>query len=169
MKKYLPIIGFAAAAFGVVTWLRKKAAAGENLKYEPVDVAIDLARTKQSFFTKVFYTVRLRLLNDESVSVNVKQVNLDVYYGDTKLGSINNNTPFSVAARSQKEIKLETSISSLSAISVIKEVVLEGFTNPLIVQGSINTDLGKVDVKFTKEPSGGISGRMYRNKVQGNC
>lgn len=169
MKKILPLLGFGAVAFGIVTWLRKKAEAGENLKYEPVDVAIDLARTKASLYTKVFYNVKLRLVNDAPVSVNVKQVNLDVYYGDTKLGSVVNNTPFSVGGRSQKEIKLETSISTLSAISIIKDVILSGFNEPLIVQGFINTDLGKVDVKFTKETSGGISGRKYKNNVQGNC
>jgi len=157
MKKILPLLGFGAVAFGIVTWLRKKAEAGENLKYEPVDVAIDLTRTKSSLYTKVFYNVRLRLVNDAPVSVNVKQVNLDVYYGDTKLGNIINNTPFSVGGKSQKEIKLETSISTLSAISIIKDIILTGLNDPLIVQGFINTDLGKVDVKFTKETSGGIS------------
>lgn len=169
MKKLLPILGFGAAAFGIVTWLRRKAAAGENLKIEPVDVAIDLNRTKQSLYTKVFYNVKLRLINNDSVSVNVKQVNLDVYYGDTKLGNILNNESFSVANKSQKEIKLETSISTISAISVIKDIVLTGLNEPFIVQGFINTDLGKVDVKFTKETSGGITGRKYRNKTKGIC
>ena len=46
MKKYFPVIGFAAAAYGIIYWLRKKASAGSNLRYEPVDVAIDLQKIK---------------------------------------------------------------------------------------------------------------------------
>jgi len=40
MKKYFPVIALAAAAYGVVIWLRRKATAGQNLRYEIEDIAI---------------------------------------------------------------------------------------------------------------------------------
>jgi hypothetical protein len=82
MKKYFPIITLAAAAYGVIFWLRRKAAAGSNLRYEPVDVAIDIEKIKASLFTRIYYKVKLNLINDESVSVNIKSVNLNVSIGN---------------------------------------------------------------------------------------
>jgi hypothetical protein len=158
MKKYFSIIGFAAAAYGIIYWLRKKASAGSNLRYEPVDVAIDLQKIKASLFTRIYYKVKLNLINDESVSVNIKSVNLNVAIGDRPFGTIVKNQSFSIPGRSSQTITLETSFSSFSAIALIKDIILEGFQDPIIVTGYISTDLGRVNVDFRKNPSGGITG-----------
>jgi len=170
MKKYFPIITLAAAAYGVIFWLRRKAAAGSNLKYEPVDVAIDIEKIKASLFTRIYYKVKLNLINDESVSVNIKSVNLNVSIGNRPFGTITKNEMFSVPGQSSQIITLETSFSSFSAIALIKDIILEGFQDPIIVNGFIQTDLGRVNVNFTKNPSGGITGKYHiLNNIQGNC
>lgn len=158
MKNYYPIIALTAAAYGIIYWLRKKAAAGSNLRYEPVDIAIDLERIKQSLFTRIYYKVKLNLINDESVSVNVRSINLNVRIGDRPFGTIVKTDPFSVPARSNQVITLSTSFSSLSAIALIKDIITEGFNDPIIVNGYIQTDLGRLIVDFSKNPSGGITG-----------
>jgi len=157
MKNYYPIIAITAAAYGIIYWLKKKANAGSNLKYEGVDIAIDFEKTKQSFFTQIFYKVKLNLINIENVSVNIKSINLKVFIGDQDFGSIVKNQFFSVPAKSSKLITLETSFKSLAAIELIKDIILEGFQDPIIVKGYINTDLGKVNIDFKKNVSGGIS------------
>jgi translation elongation factor EF-1beta len=171
MKKYLPVIGFAAVAYGLIYWLRKKAAAGSNLRYEPVDVAIDIQKIKQSLFTRIYYKVKLNLINDESVSVNIKSINLNVFVGDRPFGSIVKNDSFSVPAKSNQIISLDTSFSSLSAIALIKDIILEGLQDPIIVNGYIQTDLGRVNIEFRKNPSGGIgcSNEHILNNIQGSC
>lgn len=159
MKNYYPIIALTAAAYGLIFWLKRKQAAGSNLRYEPVDVAIDLDRIKQSLFTRIYYKVKLNLINDESVSVNIRSINLNVFIGSQSLGSIVKTEPFSVPARSNQIITLNTSFSSLSAIALIKNIIEDGFNDPIIVRGYVQTDLGRVNVEFTKNPSGGITGR----------
>ena len=170
MKKYFPIITLAAAAYGVIFWLRRKAAAGQNLRYEPVDVAIDLQKIKASLFTRIYYKVKLNLINDESVSVNVKSVNLNVSIGGRPFGAIVNNQSFSIPARSSNVVSFDTSFSSLSAITLIKDIILQGLQDPIIVNGFIQTDLGRINVNFTKNPSGGFAGNQHiLNNIQGNC
>jgi hypothetical protein len=166
MKKYFPVIGFAAAAYGIIYWLRKKASAGSNLRYEPVDVAIDLQKIKASLFTRIYYKVKLNLINDESVSVNIKSVNLNVAIGDRPFGTIVKNESFSIPGKSSQTITLETSFSSFSAIALIKDIILEGFQDPIIVTGYISTDLGRVNIDFRKNQSGGITGRMKAPKFK---
>ena len=158
MKKYLPVITLAAAAYGIIFWLRKKASAGSNLKYEPVDVAIDLQKIKSSLFTRIYYKVKLNLINNESVDVNIKSVNLNVSIGNRPFGSIVKNEMFTVPRRSNQIVALETSFSSFSAIALIKDIIVNGFKDPIIVNGYIETDLGRVNINFTKNPSGKLTG-----------
>lgn len=173
MKNYYPIIAITAAAYGLIFWLRRKAQAGANLRYEPVDIAIDLDRIKQSLFTRIYYKVKLNLINDESVSVNVKSINLNVFVGNLPFGSIIKNQSFSVPARSNQIITLNTSFSSLSAIALIKDIIIDGFNDPIIVKVYIQTDLGRVKVEFTKNTSGVLNGKRSVNGILdgviGNC
>jgi LEA14-like dessication related protein/DNA-directed RNA polymerase subunit H (RpoH/RPB5) len=166
MKKYFPVIALGAAAVGIVYWLKRKALAGANLRYEPVDVAIDLQKTKQSLFTRIYYKVKLNLINNESVSVNVKSLSLNVFVGSIPFGSIVKNESFSIPAQSNEIIELNTSFSSFSALALIKDIILQGFQDPIVVKGFIQTDLGRINVDFTKNLSGGITGRMKMKKTK---
>jgi LEA14-like dessication related protein len=169
MKKYLPIITLSAAALGIIFYLKRKAAAGSNLRYEPVDVAIDLQKIKDSLFTRIYYKVKLNLINDESVSVNIRSINLNVFIGNRPFGSIVQTQPFSVPARSNQVITLNTSFRSLSAIALIIDIIQNGFTDPIIVNGYIQTDLGRVNIDFKKNPSEGLTSRKAVNSIIGNC
>lgn len=160
MKKYLPVITLAAAAYGVIFWLRKKAAAGQNLRYEIADIAIDIPKIIESRFARIFFNTKLRLINDESVSVNVKQINLNANVGNRQLGKILNNTPFTVPARSSNVVRIETSFSSGQIVLYIIDKIKSGFqfNDPISVNGFILTDLGRINVDYTKNPAGGITG-----------
>ena len=160
MKKYFPIITLAAAAYGVIYWLRKKAAAGKNLRYEIADIAIDIPKILESNFARIYFNTKLRLINDESVSVNVKQVNLNANIGNRTLGKILSNTPFEVSAKSSQIVRIQTSFSSGEIVLYLIELIKTGFAfdDPISVDGYILTDLGKINVNYTKNPSGGMTG-----------
>ena len=108
MKNYLPAIYLGAAALGVIYWLRKKAAAGANLRYEIEDIAIDIPAILQSNFQRIKFNTKIRFTNDESVNVNVKQVNLDAYIGTRKIGKILNNNEFTIQKQSSKVVTIQT-------------------------------------------------------------
>jgi LEA14-like dessication related protein len=171
MKKYIPIITLAAAAYGVIFWLRRKAAAGQNLRFEPVDVAIDFQKIQQSLFTRIYYKVKLNLINNESASVNIRSINLNVSIGSQPFGSIVRNESFSVPRQSNQIVTLETSFSSLAAISLIRDIILNGFQDPINVNGYIQTDLGRVNVNFSKNLSLGQSNKQGNilNNTIGCC
>jgi hypothetical protein len=144
MKNYYPIIALTAAAYGVIFWLRRKAQAGSNLRYEPVDIAIDLDRIKQSLFTRIYYKVKLNLINDESVSVNVRQINLNANVGNRSLGKILNNTPFTVPAGSSNVVKIETSFSSGQIVLYIIDII-----NYFIMSNNLWKVINFEDLKLT--------------------
>jgi LEA14-like dessication related protein len=147
MKNIL-LLGGAAAA--LLYFLRQKRAAGENLRVEPVDIAIDSARSSSSFWTRIYYNVKLKLINTESASVNVSGINLNVLVNNTPFGSINNTTGFIVNAGSERVVNLEASFSSLGVIQAIRDLISDGLKFNVVVTGYVDTDLGRIAVNFSK-------------------
>jgi LEA14-like dessication related protein len=147
MKNIL-FLGGAAAA--LLYFLRQKRAAGENLRVEPVDIAIDSARSSSSFWTRIYYNVKLKLINTESASVNVSGINLNVLVNNTPFGSINNTTGFIVNAGSERVVNLEASFSSLGVIQAIRDLISDGLKFNVVVTGYVDTDLGRIAVNFSK-------------------
>jgi len=147
MKNFL-FLGGAAAA--LLYFLRQKRAAGENLRVEPVDISIDSARSSSSFWTRIYYNVKLKLINTESASVNVSGINLNVLVNNTPFGSINNTTGFIVNAGSERVVNLEASFSSLGVIQAIRDLIADGLQFNIVVSGYVDTDLGRIAVNFSK-------------------
>jgi LEA14-like dessication related protein len=143
--KNLLIAGGAIAA--LLFFLKRKKSAAENIIVEPIDIAID---SQRSSFSRIYYRIKLRLVNNEPANVNVSSINFAVTANGRAIGSINNTTGFRVDAGSSKEITLDASISSIGAIGLIRDLITEGFNIDILVAGTINTDLGAVNVNFSK-------------------
>jgi len=158
MKNLLLLAGSAAA---LLYFLKQKRAAGENLRVEPLDIAIDTARSSSSFWTRIYYKVKLKLINTEAASVNVSAINLNVLVNNTPFGSINNTTGFVVNAGSERIINLDASFSSLGIIEAIRDLIADGLQFNVTVTGYVDTDLGRINVQFSKNIGGsGISAPM---------
>lgn len=150
--KNLLYIGGAAAA--LLYFLKQKRAAGENLRVEPVDIAIDSQRSASSFWTRIYYNVKLKLINAERASVNVSGINLNIFVNNTPFGSINNTTGFVVNAGSERIVNLEASFSSLGVIEAIRDLIADGIRFNVVVSGYVDTDLGRIQVQFSKNIGG---------------
>jgi len=150
-KNILPVALLLGAGFGLFTWLKNKQEAGENLQYEPVDVAIDSARSSAALWTRIFYTVKLRLVNNGRASVNVRDIDLMARVANSPVGTITTNQAFSVPANSSKVIQLTASISTTGIVNVLYNILEDGINIEMNISGTILTDLGAVDVQFTKQ------------------
>lgn len=160
MKNLLWIGGAAAA---LLYFLRQKRAAGENLRVEPVDIAIDSQRSASSFWTRIYYNVKLKLINAERASVNISGINLNVFVNNTPFGSINNTTGFIVNAGSERIVNLEASFSSLGVIEAIRDLIADGIRFNVVVSGYVDTDLGRIKVQFSKNIGGSGIGAVDKD------
>ena len=151
MKNLLLLAGTATA---LIYFLRQKKAAGENLRIEPLDISIDSSRSSSSFWTRIYYNVKLKLINTEAASVNVSAINLNVLVNNTPFGSINNTTGFIVNAGSEKIINLDASFSSLGVIEAIRDLISDGLKFNVMVSWYVDTDLGRINVQFSKNIGG---------------
>jgi hypothetical protein len=140
----LSLAGIAAAFL----YFRNKKAAGENLRFEPVDIAIDTARSKSSLWTRLFYRVKIKLVNVEPASVNVKNVNLTATANGKNLGSLTSSQSFVVPPKGSQVVALDTSISTLGAASTIIQVIRNRQPLTINISGYIDTDLGRVVINY---------------------
>lgn len=147
MKNLLWIGGAAAA---LLYFLKQKRAAGENLRVEPVDIAIDSQRSASTFWAVIYYNVKLRLINVEAASVNVSAIKLNVILNNTKVAEINQTDGFIVSARSEKIVNLQSTIQTAGIVNFIVDLIQNGFRFNIAVSGYVDTDLGRIAVNYTK-------------------
>jgi|APFre7841882793_1041355.scaffolds.fasta_scaffold06100_4 hypothetical protein len=129
-------------------FLRRKAAAAQNLRFEPVDIIIDLPRTRQSLFTRLYYTLKINVINPEAANVNVRNVVLRVTSDGRTLGDLVSNKTFSIPARSNQVIGLDAAISIFGALGTIINFIKKRQPIPVNVTGQITSDLGILNVDY---------------------
>lgn len=148
MKKQLPLILTLLGGGYLIYWLRRKASAGANLQYIPLDIAID---SRRSGLFRIYYSLKLRLINNESANVNIRAINLKAFIDNKFVGDILSNASFNVPAKGTQDIKLDTSISTGSIARLVFDALTEGINFSMNVNGYIDTDLGRVKINFTKQ------------------
>jgi hypothetical protein len=149
-NQILPVALLLGSGYAIFRWLRNKQDAGANLRYEPIDIAIDTERSRAANFFQIYYNVKIRLINDGRASVVVRDIDLVASAGNTKISNITSSTQFSIPANSAKVIQLTAAISTAGVITTVLNIIEDGFNFPLTVTGEILTDLGTLNVSFTK-------------------
>jgi len=147
MKNIL-LLGGAAAA--LLYFLRQKRAAGENLRIEPIDIAIDSARSASTFWAVIYYNIKLRLINVEAASVNVSAIRLNVLLNNTKVAEINQTQGFIVPAKSEKVVNVQSTIQTAGIVNFIVDMIQNGFRFNIAIDGYVDTDLGRISVNYSK-------------------
>lgn len=149
-NQILPVALLLGGGFYLFRWLKNKQDAGENLRYEPVDIAIDTPRSQAANFFTIYYKITIRLINDGRASVNVRDIDLVASAGNTRISNISSSTQFVVPANSSKVIQLTASISTAGIVTTLLNIIEDGLNIPINVAGTILTDLGTLNVSFTK-------------------
>lgn len=144
------LLGLAGAA-ALFIYIRNKKAAGQNLRFEPVDIGIDSARSRTSLWTRLYYKVKINLINAEPARVAVKNVMLNATANGRPFGTMVSSQRFEVPANGSQIVQLETSISTIGAAATILEILRS--QKPLLISivGYVETDLGRVEINFSKE------------------
>jgi LEA14-like dessication related protein len=151
MKNILPIAAIIGAGAFLLNYLKGKKQAGENLKFELFKISIDSQKTKRALFLTVFYDIVLNVINEETESVNIKNVLLNIKINEKDLGKIESNLNLVIPRQSKKQITIKASFSSFGAFGLIKDIVTDGLQVAFNIQGFIETDLGRVNINFNKE------------------
>lgn len=144
----LAITGGAAYYF-----LRGKKESLENLVIKPIDIAIDSKKSRQLFFQKLFYNIKLKITNPSGFSVKILSIDLDFLINKEFIADIKKNTSIVIKPNETKIITIE---SSIGTFNIIKQIILMLNNNEgidLSIKGNVETDLGTINISYDKKIS----------------
>jgi hypothetical protein len=142
------LIGATAAGI-LFNFLNKKKAALENIGITKIDVAIDLEKTKQNFYLKLFYNLKLKLYNSAGVNVTIKGIEAKFYLNGIEFAEISNNLKTIVLPKSENTINISASVQTASIVNSILDIISEKKAM-IEVRGSLLTDLGLIEFREEK-------------------
>lgn len=140
------IVAIGAAAAAAAYFLKAKKQAIENLKVDFLDAYIDKANT--NWYDKISWIFKFKLINTESVSITVKNIDLDIIINNKKVAEINSNQQIKVNSNNTEIIRLSTSIQTGNAIILILDAIAASQPLQIKVIGKIITDLGTVNINY---------------------
>ena len=164
MKNILPIAALVGGGLFIINYFKRKAAAGENLKFELAKITIDTPRTLQTGLLKIFYDITINVINSENAAVNVKNINIDITVNGKNFGNLSQTLNFNIPRESEKKIMLKASFFTLGALQLVKDIVFDGIDFNINLNGFIDTDLGRVNVDFNKQFGGSVNGYSKKKK-----
>ena len=158
MKNILPIAAIIGAGVFLVNYLKGKKTAMENLQFEIFKISIDKQKTQRALYFKIYYDIILTVINEEASPVKIKDTLINIKVNGRDLGKIESTLNLLIPRESEKQITLKASFFTLGAIGLVKDIVQNGLQAQVDLNGFINTDLGKVDINFTKQFGGEMNG-----------
>jgi len=141
------LLGFTAAGLAY-TFLNKKKAALENLEIKKIDVYIDLPKTQQNFYLKLFYNLKINVFNSSSVKVNIKSIDANFFINGIEFAQLSSTLNAIVPSKENKDLLLAASVSSASVVNSIVDIITNNKAE-IEVRGTLLTDLGLIE--FTKK------------------
>jgi len=151
MKNYiLPIVALAGGGYFLVNYLKRKAAAGENLKFELREIKIDTQKTILALFQKIYYDIKLNVSNNGDAAVNIKSIYFDVKINNISTGEIKSPLKITIPRLSDQVITVKASLNLVGVALNIKKIIMEELQLKINIDGYVVTDLGTVNVNFEK-------------------
>jgi LEA14-like dessication related protein len=148
------ILLLTAAAGAAIYFLMGKKRALENLDIKPIDVAINTAKSRKFLFTQLFYNIKLKITNSESLAARIQNIDIDVYINNKKASEINSNTPVIIPARTEEKIvTIEGVVMSANIITLILEFLADQQPINIKAIGTVTTDLGTIEINYSKNVS----------------
>jgi hypothetical protein len=147
MKNLLPI----AIVGGVILLLtqgRRILQSAANLRFEFNDIAIDLDRTRQAAFLKIYYRLRINAINPELGNITITNINLQLNALGATIGRIENFTRIEIPRQSNQVINIDANINTLQVVTGIVDLIRNRRPIPVIITGTITTNLGQVPVNY---------------------
>lgn len=151
MKKIIGISVLSLLAIALLNKLKNKKAALENFKIGNLELQINTARSKQAFWTKLFYKLKIEIVNDETESIDLLGLNLDIFFRNIKLANLNKKSSIKIEPNSSKVIEIESYIVSINIITSIVEYLADQKDIVFNVKGYLESNVGKLPVDIVKK------------------
>lgn len=132
-------------------FLKGKKESLENLIIKPIDIAIDSKKSRQLFFQKLFYNIKLKITNPSGFSVKILSIDLDFIVNNELIADIQKQSAIIIKPNETKVITIESSIATLGIIQQIISMLTNKEGIDVAIKGNVQTDLGNINIAYAKK------------------
>ncbi len=115
--------------------------------------SVNNAETQASYFTKLFLNLPLQVENNSAFAGKITGVKLDVMLNGVKAAAVSKTGTAEVAPNSTSTINLLVGIPTVTAPSLIKQIIqgVRGAGIVIAVKGALDTNQGLIDIDTTTQ------------------
>ena len=132
-------------------FLKGKKESLENLIIKPIDIAIDSKKSRQFFFQKLFYNIKLKITNPSGFAVKILSIDLDFIVNKEVIADIQKQSAIIIKPNETKIITIESSIATLGIIQQIISMLTNKGSIDVAIKGNVQTDLGNINIAYAKK------------------
>ena len=132
-------------------FLKGKKESLENLIIKPIDIAIDSKKSRQLFFQKLFYNIKLKITNPSGFAVKILSIDLDFIVNNEIIADIQQQSAIIIKPNETKVITIESSIATLGIIQQIISMITNKEGIDVAIKGDVQTDLGNINIAYAKK------------------
>lgn len=151
MKK---IIGFSlltVAALALINRVKNKKKALENFEIGSLEMSIDTNRSRAAFWTKLYYKLKIQIINPEQEDINLLGLNLNIIFRGNRIANLDKKSSIVVPAGGSKIIEIDSTILSINVITAIVDYLADNDTLEFNIKGYLESNLGRLPVDMLKK------------------
>jgi LEA14-like dessication related protein len=141
------LLGIAAAAAAAYYFLIGKKQAIENLLIKPIDIAINSSKTN---ILKLVFNLKLQITNSSNFTVKINKIDVDILVNNRIISEFQKNLPIIIAPNKTEIVLIEITAQNAAIITTIIDIITSGEKITAGVKGVFSTDLGIVNIDYTK-------------------
>lgn len=147
MRTHQKLLVTGAALIAAVELGNQFSKLNKNFDYKIIGLLFNKQKSEAELYSKLFWLVKLILVNPSAVEVTVSAINLELYYQDTLISKISSDEKIVVKANAKTLVNLKMKTDVTEDLKIIVPAFKEFIKNAAInltVKGKIVTEVGEV-------------------------
>jgi LEA14-like dessication related protein len=143
--EFLLLIG----AAGLIIYLSSAKKFINKLQIKFIDIFIDQKKIVNSNFSKLFFELKIKIINPTDFQIDVLNVNTKIYYDDKFLGNAEIDNKYTIKKFSDIIINIPGYVDTSNSIILLSNMFINNNT-VLNFVGSIGLNIGNVNFNVNK-------------------
>jgi LEA14-like dessication related protein len=141
------LLGIVGATAAIYYLLIGKKQAIENLLIKPIDIAINSSKTN---IFKLVFNLKLQITNSSNFTVKINKIDVDILVNNRTISEFQKNLPINIPPNKTEIVLIEITAQNAAIITSIIDIITSGNAITAGVKGVFSTDLGNVNIDYTK-------------------
>jgi hypothetical protein len=138
MKNFIPLVLIGGGLFYL---LRRTQSAVNKIEFDVYSIKVDMNKTLQSGFQRIYLTVKIKVLNPGGVKTTINQLTTELTTALEPLGTFAIQNPV-IITEPEEIITLNGTVKTLNGFNIILNAIQTGNLPKITAQTELTTNFG---------------------------